>query len=246
MWAVAQMEAKKQFQDKSLVFWTLILPFIFIVGFMFIFGNNAPDREQVVNQIITGFSVFFPIFIIISIVISFVKDREKGLVARLASTPLSVPGYFVGKLLPFVVIVFLQVVVLSLIGIFIYGLTIAQPFLYFLIALCLAFMVTSWGIGISVFSKTENTGLVITQIIAFAAAILGGLWMPFEILPEAVQTVGKFLPQYWTHQSLISAVTVGPSSVSLGMTFLLIFIYTIIGMTVALAGYKRFLSQSKN
>ena len=70
--------------------------------------------------------------------------------------------------------------------------------------------------------------------------------MPFEFLPEAVQSVGKFLPHYWTHQSLISAVSEGGSDVSLGMTFMLLGIYTAVGLLFAFMGYQRFLRQEKS
>ncbi|PWA09675.1 ABC transporter permease [Pueribacillus theae] len=246
MWAVAEIETKKQLQDKSLLFWTLLLPIIFIVGFMAIFSSNAPDKTAVANQIITGFSVFFSIFIIISMTISFVKDRERGFVARLASTPLTPGGYFIGKWLPFVAIVIGQIAVLAAVGIIAYDMTIVQPFLYFLIVVLLAVMVTSWGLAIAVFSKTENTGIVMTQIIAFAGAILGGLWMPYEILPGIIQTIGKFLPQYWTHQALLSTVSEQSSGVNIGVALLILLAYTLLGFALAFAGYRKFLRTSKS
>ncbi|KYG29403.1 ABC transporter permease [Alkalihalobacillus trypoxylicola] len=243
MWAVAILETKKQLQDKSLVFWNVILPVVFVVGFMMIFSNDAPDTVAVANQIITGFSVFFAVFTIISIVITFVKDKDSGFVARMASTPLTVSGYFIGKIFPFVFIIVAQLVFLSLLGFVIYDVRIDQIFLYYFITLCLAFMVSSWGLGISVFSKTENTGIVLTQVIAFVGAILGGLWMPFEILPDIIQTIGKFFPQYWTHQALLFAVS-ETESVNLWIAFLVIAIYTIIGLGIALLGYRQFLRKS--
>ena len=30
-----------------------------------------------------------------------------------------------------------------------------------------------------------------------ALSMLGGLWFPLEMMPEAMQTVGKLLPSYW-------------------------------------------------
>ena len=246
MWAIAQVEIKKQLLDKSLLFWTLLLPVIFIIVFMMIFAKDAENPAAIAGQIITGFSVFFSIFIIISIVISFVKDREKGLVARLASTPLTSGQYFVGKWFPFVIIVFAQIVILSVVGIIVYNMQIEQPYYYFLILVCLAVMVTSWGVAIAVFSKTENTGIVVTQLIAFIGAVLGGLWMPFEILPQIIQTIGKFLPLYWAHQALISTVSTATGGENIGIALLVLLGYTIAGFSLAFAGYRKFLRHSRS
>lgn len=246
MWPLAQIEAQKQLQDRSLLFWTLILPIAFIVGFMEIFGDSFGNREAVANQVITGYSVFFSVFIIISMTISFLKDRENGLVARLASTPLQSWQYFVGKWLPFVAIVFGQMLVLLLVGVVVYGVTIDQPFLYLLTILGLSIMVTSLGVVIAVFSKTENFGILMTQIIAMGGAILGGLWIPFEQLPGFIQIIGKFTPQYWPHQALLSSVSADFNGESIALSLLILLGYTLLWFIIALIGYKKFLRGSKN
>ncbi|QQK76947.1 ABC transporter permease [Salicibibacter cibarius] len=246
MWAVANIETRKQLQDKSLLFWSLVLPIVFIMGFMAIFAADAPDETAIANQIITGFSVFFAVFIIISMVISFVKDRENGFVARMASTPLTPGGYFIGKWLPFGAIVVGQIMALAILGIVVYGMSIDQPFFYLLIACFVAMMVTSWGVAIAMFSKTENTGLALTQVIAFAGAILGGLWMPFETLPDTIQTIGSFSPQYWAHQAFLSTLPGQPAGENVGIALLILLAYTGVGFALAFVGYREFLRESRN
>jgi len=247
MWAVAQIEMKKQLQDKSLLFWSVVLPIAFTIIFMEIFTSNIPDdREAVVNQAITGFSIFFSIFIIITMTVSFVKDKDRGFVARIASTPLTSKGYVTGKWLPFIAIVYIQLIIMSLVGIIGYNMTMEHPLGYYLLILCLAIMITSWGVAVAVFSKTENMGIVVTQIVALGGAVLSGLWMPFEVLPNAIQTIGKLLPQYWAHQSLLYSVT-GTSNVDgIGLTLLVILGYTLAGFVIAILGYRRFLRHSRS
>lgn len=247
MWAVAQIEMKKQLHDKSLFFWSLVLPIVFTILFIAIFTSSIPDDQgAVVNQTITGFSVFFSVFIIITMTVSFVKDKDRGFVARLASTPLPPNRYITGKWLPFILIVFIQLITMSLVGMIGYGMTIEHPIYYYLLIFSLAIMMTSWGIAVAVFSKTENMGIVVTQIVALGGAILSGLWMPYEILPDMVQTVGRLLPQYWAHQSLLYSVS-GMSNVDgIGLTMMIILGYTAVGFIIAIAGYRRFLRHSKS
>lgn len=246
MWAFVQLEGKKQLQDKSLIFWMLILPIIFIVGAMEIFGSRISDKTAVVNQIIPGYIVFFSIFIIITMTISFVKDCERGFVARLASTPLSTKEYLVGKWIPFVVLVFGQILFLAILGMFIYDMKIGNPVYFALISFVLSLMVTSWGIAIAVFSKTETTGIVLTQIIAFSGAILGGLWIPFQFLPKAVQMIGKFTPHYWSHQALINTLSDQLDGEKILYALLVMLSYMIVSFFLSLIGYRRFLRISRS
>lgn len=79
MLPLAQIETLKQLKDKSLFFWTIILPIVSIILLIELFTTDSTNKTLVASQSVTGMSVFFSTFIIISIVISFVKDREKEL-----------------------------------------------------------------------------------------------------------------------------------------------------------------------
>ncbi len=78
MLPLAQIETLKQLKDKSLFFWTIILPIVSIILLIELFTTDSTNKTLVASQS-TGMSVFFSTFIIISIVISFVKDRKKEL-----------------------------------------------------------------------------------------------------------------------------------------------------------------------
>lgn len=96
MWPLVRIESIKQVKDRSLLFWTILLPVASIILLIELFtsGSSQAQKTLVASQSVTGMSVFFSTFVIISIVISFVKDREKGIVARLASTPLQPHNFF--------------------------------------------------------------------------------------------------------------------------------------------------------
>lgn len=77
------------------------------------------DQIDPITHIIPGYTVMFTFFIMISMVISFVKDLQSGMVARLASTPLSKYQYLFGKWVPYILIVLAQIVALFLFGFFV-------------------------------------------------------------------------------------------------------------------------------
>ncbi|SDC59674.1 ABC transporter permease [Shouchella lonarensis] len=245
MWALARVEMKKQLQDKALFFFTLVLPIVMIVLFMNIFLGDEP-KEALAGHMVMALSVFFSVFIIISIVTSFVKDRDKGIVARLASTPLSLTNYVIGKSLPFFAIVAAQLVILAALGIFAYGMAIHNWLLYMLMVLLWALVIAIWGAAVAMFSKTENTGILITQIVAMGGALAGGLWMPYELLPNVIRVIGKFTPQYWTHQSMMTTTVSSPDLGTIGVAVLVLIATAGLGLLVSMVGYRTFLKRARS
>src|SRR5699024_6094648 len=93
--AIMQIEIRKNIQDKGLLFWMIILPIVFTVLFISFFTTDteANMKEQIILSIVPGYVVMFVFFIMISMVNTFIKDRNDGMIARLASTPIS-PIYY--------------------------------------------------------------------------------------------------------------------------------------------------------
>src|SRR5690625_3175365 len=123
------LELKKHLQDKGLLFWMILLPIIFTVLFISVFTSGVDElaKQEIIISIVPGYAVMFVFFIIISMVASFIKDRDLGMVARLASTPLKVQSYLLGKWVPFLIIVFTQISVLLIFGKIVYQVPFGQP-----------------------------------------------------------------------------------------------------------------------
>ncbi|WP_347861852.1 ABC transporter permease [Salimicrobium sp. PL1-032A] len=247
MWAIARTELKKTVQDKGLWFWTFVLPVVFIVAFVAIFsGDESTSYKEVVTQIIPGYTIMFAFFIMISMVIVFVKDRERGMVSRIASTPISIYQYFFGKWVPFIIIVLIQITVLFGFGVVVYDLPLGDPFALILLSLALAFIVTGWGMAMAVIVKTENMGIALTQILALGGALLGGLWMPVEFMPEIVRNLSQVLPQYWALQGYKEIILSGGNVTDVWFHILFLILAGIAGIALALFSYPRFLRQARS
>ncbi|QDI92288.1 ABC transporter permease [Salicibibacter halophilus] len=109
----------------------------------------ASAEFDTITHIIPGYTVMFTFFIMISMVMSFVKDMQNGMVARLASTPLTKYQYLLGKWFPYILIVLAQIAALLLFGYFVYGVELGNIAALFLISLALAVITTGWGLALS-------------------------------------------------------------------------------------------------
>ncbi|WP_342527235.1 ABC transporter permease [Chryseomicrobium sp. FSL W7-1435] len=247
MTAIALLELKKKTKDKGLWFWTFLLPIIFIVGFITLFGESmGADPEQLVVQIVPGYTVMFSFYIMISIVIAFIKDRDSGMAARLASTPLSRLEYFAGKWLPFMAVVLLQIVVLFGFGVMAYDLPLGDPVALAALSVGLALVATGCGMAMAVLAKTENMGIALTQVIALGGAMLGGLWMPIEFMPEVMQNIAQFLPHYWALEGYKTVLLNQGSLLDVWQSLAVLVGFGIACSTLALLAYPRYLREAKS
>lgn len=248
MKAIIGIEMRKNLQDKGLLFWTVLLPIIFTVLFIAVFtsGMETSIQQQVVTSIVPGYVVMFVFFIMITMVGTFIKDRDLGMTARLASTPLSPLSYLLGKWLPYMYVVFIQISILFVFGKVVYQIPLKQPILLIVLAVLLTFTVTGLGLALALFAQTENMGLAVTQLIALGGAMLGGLWMPFESLPGFLQTIATFLPQYWAHQAFQDAMMGTLSYGDFFLAVLILFGFGMIGCILALIQYPRFLRRARS
>ena len=248
MKAIMQTEGIKHLQDRGMIFWAIILPILFTVLFISLFTSGVEEsmKEEVIISIVPGYVVMFIFFIMISMVTTFIKDKEGGMVARIASTPISSIAFLLGKWMPFIFIVFIQIAILFTFGKIVYHIPLGNPLYIVIISLFITFAVTGLGLALALFVRSENMGIACTQIIALGGAMLGGLWMPIDTMPSIVQTIAKVTPQYWAHQAYQGAMTDTLSGGDLLLSLFILFLYGSIGCLLAYIRYPRFLNEAKH
>lgn len=124
-----------------------------------------------------------------------VEMRRKGLLKRLRMTPARMGLYGLSDMIMRLVFCIVQIVLLSLIGVFGFGanLHIHLPGLVLLFLVgALAF--TAMGYLISAFSKTMEAYMGMANIASFLMMFLSGVFIPVETLPDWLQPVADVLP----------------------------------------------------
>jgi len=247
MGAMFILEMKKNLQDRGLLFWMLILPIIFTVLFIAVFtsGVDASARQQITTSIVPGYVVMFVFFIMITMVATFIRDRDLGMTARIASTPLSPYLYLIGKWLPYIFIVLIQIMILFLFGKLAYNIPLEQPILLLILSITLSYTCTGIGLALALLVKTNNMGIAVTQIIALGGALLSGLWIPIDMMPDFLQTIAHLLPQYWAHQAFQNAMNGTLVYSEFFREVLILFGFGLVGFIIALLRYPQFLKRAR-
>lgn len=248
MSSITILELKKKIQDRGLLFWTIILPVLFTVLFISVLtaGEEGEGRDAIVISIVPGYVVMFTFFIMITMCLSFLDDQHQGVTARIASTPISPLSYLLGKWMPYMFVIIVQIVILFVFGKLVYDIPLEQPLQLFILSVFLAFTVTGIGLAIAMIVKTGNMGIAITQVVALGGAILGGLWFPIDMVPAFIQTISRFLPQYWSHQAFQKAMTGTLSNTDFYVVILILCGFGVGGLIIALLRYPVFLKQARS
>jgi ABC-2 type transport system permease protein len=124
-----------------------------------------------------------------------VRERERGTLEQLVVTPLKPWELMLGKILPFVVVAFANVLLASAIGRFWFGVEFAGSFVW-LLALAGLFVLSSLGLGllISTVSQTQAQAMQLALFVMLPSIILSGFVFPRESMPHPIRELGLLIP----------------------------------------------------
>ncbi|MFH2133321.1 MAG: ABC transporter permease, partial [bacterium] len=127
---------------------------------------------------------------------SIVKERELGTLEQIIVTPIKPYQLILGKIIPFVVLGFLDVLIVIGVMVFWFNIGIRGDF-FFLIFASFIFILSALGIGlfISTVSKTQNQAMMVAMFgILMPMNFLSGFAFPIENMPAWIQPITYLIP----------------------------------------------------
>ena len=127
--------------------------------------------------------------------LSIVKEKEIGTMEQLFVTPLKPSELIVGKLIPFVLIGFIDVIFVITVGHFIFQVPFKGSVLL-LFVLSLFYLLSTLGLGIfiSTIVHTQEQSMIVTFLIVLTMNILSGVIFPIANMPQAIQYLTYLMP----------------------------------------------------
>lgn len=124
------------------------------------------------------------------------REKETGTLEQLISTPVSSMELLVGKLLPYLAVGLVDLALVVGAGVLIFGVPFRGSYVYLLI-ISLIFLTgtLSWGLLVSVISKSQLQASQIAVLSAFLPSfLLSGFIYPIENMPTALQVLTFIVP----------------------------------------------------
>ncbi|HWL15906.1 MAG TPA: ABC transporter permease [Opitutus sp.] len=117
-----------------------------------------------------------------------VREKEAGTIEQIMVTPIRPVEFILGKCAPFVVIGYVDVVLVTVVGLYWFDIPMRGSFLL-LLGGATFFLLSTLGIGlfISTVSRTQQQAMMTTFFFFFPAMLLSGFVYPIANMPEPVQ-----------------------------------------------------------
>jgi ABC-type multidrug transport system, permease component len=164
-----------------------------------------------------------------------VREREKGTIEQLIMTPVTSFELIVGKLVPYTIIGFLDMIVALVLGNVIFGVYVKGS-MALLILLGTLFLICSLAMGmlISTISKTQLQAMQASIALLLPSVLLSGFMFPREAMPKLVYYISCILPMTYFLEILRGIIVkgVGISYLISPIVSLLVLIFIIIVATM--------------
>ncbi|KAA3619558.1 MAG: ABC transporter permease [Calditrichaeota bacterium] len=173
--------------------------------------------------------------------VSLAREKETGTMRVITVSPLSPMTIIIGKVVPYLVISFIDTLIILVLSVFIFGMPIKGSFLLlFLVCLVFLFAATSLGIMISAFSSTQQIALIVSIVILFLPTILlSGFIYPIENMPLALQIVCQISPAKWFIEAIKSVMIKGTGFVDVWLQLTMLTVMIIIFVRVSIVRFRK-------
>lgn len=151
------------------------------------YNENLESRNYYVPAVITNI-VFIITMLLSSMAV--VREKEIGTIEQVIVTPIGKGEFILGKTIPFVLIGFINVTIISLVAVFWFDVPMRGSILLLFGATAL-FLMSSLGIGllISTVSRTQQQAMMSAFFVIFPAILLSGFAFPIDSMPRYVQWI---------------------------------------------------------
>ena len=127
--------------------------------------------------------------------LSIVKEKEIGTMEQLLVTPLKPAELLAGKLIPCIIIGFIDVIFILIIGYLVFSIPIKGSIaLLLILSFFYLFSTLGLGIFISTVANTQEQSMILIFLMVLTMNTLSGIMFPIENMPEVIQYLTYLMP----------------------------------------------------
>ena len=169
-----------------------------------------------------------------------VREKERGTIEQLMVSPVTAPEIILGKLVPYVVIGFLDFIFALTLGVGWFSVPImgSLPLLLFL---GLGFVICALAIGIliSTAAKTQLQAMQLSFLVLLPSILLSGFIFPRESMPKIIQLLGSIIPLTYFLNILRGIVLKGVGMEVLFKDVIILFSIGLILLTLSIVQFRK-------
>lgn len=240
----AKYDLRAFLRNRQSRFFTLVLPLLFLVIFVSVFGNHelGPRNVKASTYYVPGLSAMAVIAAsFVNLVISITAQRELGILKRRRSTPVPAWALIGGRSLMVIGVSLVSMTVLVLVGRFAYGVRLPEHTIPGVAVTAVVGSITFCVLGYALSSaiNSEDSSQPVVQAIMLPLYFISGVFIPNVNLPPWLRHVAEVFPVQHLANGLHHAFD--PATTGSGLVWSdigVLAIWAAIGLVVALTRFS--------
>jgi ABC-2 type transport system permease protein len=171
---------------------------------------------------------------------SIVRERERGTLEQLVVTPIGKLQMMLGKLLPFVLVGYVQMTTILVLGKLLFSVPLRGSLLL-LYAITLGFILANLAIGlfVSTLARTQAQAMQIGFFFMLPNILLSGFMFPREAMPEPAQWLGAVIPLTYYLRVLRGVLLKGVGIEFLWRETALLFVFALVLLALSVRRFRK-------
>ena len=193
-----------------------------------------PERRTAVQVVPALIGVILNMTMVIFTAVAIVRERERGNLELLITTPIRSWELMAGKLLPYVLIGLIQTTLILIVGAWIFDVPINGSMLDLYLAAALFIAATlTLGLVISTLAKTQFQAFQLSFVTLLPSILLSGFVFPFDGMPPLAQWIAQLLPLTHFVEMIRGIVLRGAPLADMGRPALKLGVFLLVTLAVA-------------
>lgn len=199
-----------------------------------------PRRISAINVVPGLIGVILTMTMVMFTAMAIVRERERGNLELLITTPVSSGELMVGKVLPYIVVGLVQVSVVLLLGAWLFDVPIRGSLAgVYGAAMLLIVANLTLGLLVSTVAKTQFQAMQMAFFLFLPSILLSGFMFPFDGMPKAAQWIAEILPLTHFMRLIRGVVLRGAALVELWPDVLALLAFTAAMMALAILRFRK-------
>lgn len=229
------------YRNHSGIFWTILMPaFIYIALAVLPIGKGLNSNFSYSNYVLPGILAMTIMQGGIYGLAYWMTDMKAlGVIKRFLVTPLKMWQLVVGVVCSRLVVIYIQVIVLTLLGVLAFHAQFVGNILSTIILVLLGgtiFLLV--GLLIANYADTYDTAAPITSAIGLPLTFLGNIFYPIDLLPHALKLVADVLPITYLADGLRQAYLYAFDVNKIGKDMLILIVWLVVLLIVTMSVFR--------
>jgi len=199
-----------------------------------------PERRSPVNTVPGLIGVILTMTMTLFTAVAIVRERERGNLELLITTPVRSSELMLAKILPYVFIGLVQVTLVLVLGVLLFKVPVRGS-LVDVYLLCLMFIIANLSLGLvfSTFAKTQFQAMQMTFFFILPSILLSGFMFPFDGMPKLAQWIAQVLPMTHFMRLIRGVVLRGAALPELRVEIGILALFILVAILIAVLRFNK-------